>query len=266
MKPTVSVVTICFNNLQDLQDTCHSVDMQTILPYEHIIIDGSTNDEIIHWLSQHKQPAYRRWIHERDQGISDAFNKGIKNTTGEIIHLLNSGDRYADKETIELVTNNFDTTPFLMWIHSQYIQHRGNLDVVSGVPFDKAQLWKGMRTVAHPTMFIRKEVYDRHGLYALDHKIAMDYDLLVRIRNEKSFFIPRPLVYFAPGGASNQHFEKGLAEVKKSHTTYIGNDIRMIFWQVRQRLLHHFMQTGPGKKWFRWKNRKTMAALPEKAR
>ncbi len=262
MKPTVSVVTICFNNLQDLLVTCHSVDRQTIFPNEHIIIDGSTTDEIVNWLSQHQQPAYRRWIHERDQGISDAFNKGIKNATGEVIHLLNSGDRYADKEAIELVTNSFDTTPSLMWIHSQYIQNRGDLDVVSGVPFDKAQLWKGMRTVAHPTMFIRKEVYDRHGLYAIDHKIAMDYDLLVRIRNEKSLFIPRPLVYFAPGGASNQHFEKGLAEVRKSHATHIGHSYRQSFWQIRQRTLHNFMQTGLGKKWFRWKNRKNTNTTP----
>jgi glycosyltransferase involved in cell wall biosynthesis len=229
--------------------------MQSVPPNEHLIIDGSTNDEIVQWLTKNTQPSYRKWIHEKDKGISDAFNKGITNAKGEIIHLLNSGDKYADNEAISVVRNVFTNDHSIMWTQSLYIQHRGDMDVVSGVPFNKEQLWKGMRTVAHPTMFIKKEVYDRQGLYSTDHKIAMDYDLLVRIRNERSHFIPRALVYFAPGGVSNTSFKKGLKEVRKSHTKHVGKSYRQMFWQIRQRLLHQFMQTGLGKRWFRSKNK-----------
>ncbi|HEX5654228.1 MAG TPA: glycosyltransferase [Chitinophagaceae bacterium] len=255
MKPTISVITICFNNLPELIATCLSVDQQSRLPDEHIIVDGSTEKEIINWLTNHPQPPYRRWIHEPDKGISDAFNKGIQKASGEITHLLNSGDGYTDTAAIETMVNRFSEDSSLMWIHSQYIQHRGDMDVISGLPFEKDKLWKGMRTVAHPSMFIKKEVYERHGNYNTDYKIAMDYDMLVRMRDEKNAFITRPLVYFAPGGASNIHFQKGLAEVKKSHERYIGKSLKQELWQIRQRLLHGFMQTGMGKKWFRLKNR-----------
>ena len=101
MRPTLSVITICFNNLAELQATCRSVDAQTHVPEEHLLIDGSKNQEILEWLTGNEQPSYRRWIHEKDEGISDAFNKGIRNAKGTLTHLLNSGDRYADNKAIE---------------------------------------------------------------------------------------------------------------------------------------------------------------------
>jgi glycosyltransferase involved in cell wall biosynthesis len=255
MKPTLSVITICFNNLQDLLVTCKSVDEQSIVPDEHLIIDGSTNEEIVQWLMNNPQPSYRHWIHERDAGISDAFNKGIIHAKYSITHLLNSGDRYAHRTAIDTALHHFVFDEKLMWLHSQYIQHRGGVDVTSGVAFDKNKLWKGMRTVAHPTMFIKKELYEKHGLYKTTYKIAMDYDMLVRIRDEKSVFIPTPLVYFAPGGASNVHFKQGLAEVRKIYHTHIGSSMKLKLWQWRQRALTRFMKTGAGKKWFQMKNR-----------
>lgn len=260
MSLALSVITICFNNLQELIETCRSVDSQTVLPCEHLIIDGSTNEEIVSWLLKTPQPAYRRWIHERDKGISDAFNKGISHAKGQLTHLLNSGDKYASGQSIETVMRCFDEDPSLMWTHSLYIQHRGDVDVITGSPFEEGKLWRGMRTVAHPTMFVKKEVYDRHGLFDTDYKIAMDYDLLVRIRKEKSRFITTPLVYFAPGGASMVQFKKGLQEVKKSYTMHIGSSMKLTLWQWRSALLINFMQTGLGKRLFRWKNRKKMVS------
>lgn len=255
MKPTLSVITICFNNLPELIETCRSVEDQTALPDEHLIIDGSNNVEILNWLRKNSQPTYRRWVHERDKGIADAFNKGITQAKGELIHLLNSGDKYADKKAIETTLAYFAADSNLMWTHSRYIQHRGDMDVISGLPFEENKLWKGMRTIAHPTMFIKKEVYDRYGLYNIDLKIAMDYDMLIRIRNEKFKFIPEPLVYFSPGGASHLQFKKGLKEVRQIYQTHIGYSFKQTLWQFRQRLLHLFMRTALGKRWFGWKNR-----------
>lgn len=254
MRPTLTVVTICYNSLPGLIDTCRSVDKQTVLPHEHLIIDGSTDEEIVNWLLQNPQPAYRRWIHERDGGISDAFNKGIRNSRGSVIHLLNSADKYATAHAIETVMERFEADETLMWTHSQYIQHRGDIDVITGLPFEKSKLWKGMRTIAHSSMFIKKEVYDRHGVYNTTYKIAMDYDMLIRIRDEKFAFIPVPLVYFAPGGVSSVQFKKGQAEVKKSYIAYAGKSMKITVWQWRQQLLHWFMQTKIGRKWFQWKN------------
>ena len=260
MKHTLSVVTICFNNLDELAETCRSVNEQIKTPDEHLIIDGSTDDKIQKWLQTNQQPVYRKWIHERDKGISDAFNKGVHHATGTVIHLLNSGDKYHMKNAISIVMQLFNEDPQLMWAHSQYVQKRGGIHVISGVPFEKEKLWRGMRAVAHPTMFIKKEVYERHGTYSLDYKIAMDYDMLVRMRDEKYRFISQPLIYFAPGGASHMQFEMGLNEVKAIHKQKIGNSIRLVLWQWRQRLLNFFMQTAIGKRWFRWKNNENKTA------
>jgi GT2 family glycosyltransferase len=260
MSLTLSVITICFNNLPELIETCRSVDNQTSLPNEHLIVDGSTNEDIVNWLFKNPQPSWRRWIHERDKGISDAFNKGISNAKGELTHLLNSGDKYASEKSIETVLRCFADDPSLMWTHSVYIRHRENADVISGLPFEEKKIWRGMRAVAHPSMFVKKEVYDRHGLFNTDYKLAMDYDLLVRIRKEKFRFITFPLVYLAPGGVSTIQFKNALDEVIKSYNTHIGSSLKLILWQWRQRLLIAFIQTGPGKKVFRWKNRKKMVS------
>ena len=258
MKLMISVITICFNNLAELIETCQSVDEQTVLPDEHVVIDGSTDERVLNWFMKNPQPAYRRWIHERDNGISDAFNKGINHAKGDILHLLNSGDKYATREVIKTVLDAFRKDDNLMWVHGKYIQHRGEMDVISGLPFEKNKLWKGMRTVAHPTMFIKKEVYERRGLYNIDYRVAMDYDMLVRMRDEKSLFIPDVLTYFAPGGTSHLHFKKGLKEVKQIHQKHIGPSFKQTLWQLRQRLLHAFMQTSSGKNWFRNKNKNAL--------
>jgi hypothetical protein len=89
----------------------------------------------------------------------------------------------------------------------------------------------------------------------------MDYDMLVRMRDEKFVYIEKPLVYFAPGGASSDQFSKGLAEVYAIHQKHIGRSFRQIFWQWRQRSLQAFMQTRLGKNWFKWKNKSNRAAI-----
>src|SRR5688500_11908373 len=125
MKFSVSVITICFNNLEELIATCKSVDKQSRKPEEHLIVDGSSDEKILRWLQDQPQPTYRRWIHERDKGISDAFNKGITNAIGDVNHLLNSGDVYYDTDAIKMVMDVFNADPSIMWTHSAYVQNRG---------------------------------------------------------------------------------------------------------------------------------------------
>jgi GT2 family glycosyltransferase len=255
MNTTLSVITLCYNNLSDLIITCKSVDSQTIKPQEHLIIDGSNNDEIVNWLSQNPQPVYRRWIHERDDGISDAFNKGIINSNGKVIHLLNSADIYYTKDAIATALAYFHNDSSLMWAHSKYVQHRGQVNVICGTPFQQNKIWKGMRAIGHPTMFVKREVYDRHGLFNKEYRIAMDFDLLIRIRNEKFIHITRPLVYFSPGGVSSIEFKRGLDEVRKIYQKHFGFSFKLLLWHLRQKALQQFMQTKAGRKWFQWKNK-----------
>ena len=198
--PSISVITICFNNLSETVATCNSVDIQQQKPFEHIIIDGSSNPGIKNYLEQNNQPSYRKWICEPDEGIADAFNKGVIMATGEIVVMLNSGDTFFGSLAILTVTKTFDENPHIQWVHGKYQLIRGNEKVVIGKPFEKGKLYRGMRSICHQTMFIKKELHHKYGLYNKAEKIGMDYDFLCRIADEPFIFVKPVLGKFCTRG------------------------------------------------------------------
>ncbi len=244
---SVSVITICFNNLSELKKTCFSVDGQTRLPDEHWIIDGSTNNEIADWLENTPRPGYRKWVNERDKGIADAFNKGITKANGEVTHLLNSGDIYASEKVISEVMSFFEKDPSLQWTSGNIYMTRAGKTVLVGKPFEKSKLYRGMRSVSHPTWFVKKAVYDRIGLYKSEYQIAMDYDLMCRIADERYAYINQPIAVFDDTGVSNTQYLNSLKENRRVYESYFGFSPQLVAWQMRLQILHHLLQTGFGK-------------------
>jgi len=249
----LTIITICFNNLEDLVSTCKSVDIQDIKPFEHLIIDGSSTPAIKNYLENNLQPGYRRWICENDEGISDAFNKGVLNAKGDIIVMLNSGDAFYDQEVTRIAAAEFERDENLQWLHSKYELHRGDTWIIIGKPFAKSKMYRGMRSICHQTMFVKKSLHDKYGLYDKQLKIAMDYDLLLRIANEKFVFIDRPLVKFAPAGTSSVQYSGSLNEIRNSYRKYYGDSILLEIWQLRLKMLHYLLGTKIGKKLFKVK-------------
>lgn len=244
---SISVITICFNNLPELQKTCASVDAQTIQPGEHWVINGSTQKDIEDWLLQTPQPKYRKWINEGDRGISDAFNKGIKNAHYPIIHILNSGDCYSSNDILEVVSNFFLKNTFIQWISANIELMRAGRKVIVGKPFEKKKLYRGMRSIAHPTWFVRKAVYDRIGIFNLEYSIAMDYDLMCRIANEPYGYLDKVVVVFDENGISSENYLRSLEENKKVYESYFGKSFKLEIWQIRLKALYHLLQTRLGK-------------------
>lgn len=244
--PTITVITICFNNLEDVIATCHSVDMQQLKPFEHYIIDGSTKPDIKNYLENNPQPAYRKWICEPDKGIADAFNKGIKNAGGEVLVMLNAGDTFFDETTIAVVTNAFEKDASLQWLHAKYRLLRGNQWVIIGKPFEKNKLYRGMRSICHQTMFIKKELHTKYGLYDTNEKIGMDYDLLCRIADEPFAFIRQVLVNFAPAGASTVNYLQSLKDSKRIYKKYYDSSFMLFIWQIRLKILYYLLRSPIG--------------------
>mgnify|MGYP006436099107 CR=1 FL=1 len=253
----ISVATICFNNLDELKQTMASVDQQAHPPYEHIIIDGSTNDAIRSFLESTSQPAYRWWLCESDEGITDAFNKGVDHASGEVVHLLNSGDYYYDETVLAKVQAVFDKYPEIMWTHGQYLQQVGGEWIITGSPFNPAKLYWGFGKVGHQTMFVKKMLYERHGYFDTSYRHSMDYDFLVRIRDEPYYYITYPIAVFTPGGNSNINWKSGFKEVMHSYTTHIGWDIRILMGYAYQMLFNNLMQTKLGRWLLQLKYRQT---------
>lgn len=243
---SISIITICYNNLQELIETCNSVDMQSRKPFEHLIVDGSTNIQIKDYLEQHPQPLYRKWINERDNGISDAFNKGILNTGGDIIVMLNSGDAFFDTHSIEIATKKFEENPSLQWLHGKYKIFRGNIWVIIGKPFERKKLYRGMRSICHQSMFVKRRLYNKYGLYNTAERIAMDYDFLCRIADEPFSFLEHPLVIFQPSGVSGVNYLESLRHARGIYEKYFGRSIILSLWQMRLRILFYLLKSPIG--------------------
>ncbi|MEJ7610370.1 MAG: glycosyltransferase [Ferruginibacter sp.] len=242
----LTVITICFDNLEELLITCRSVDDQSRKPFEHLVIDGSTDSAIRLYLENNPQPSYRKWISERDKGIADAFNKGVGNSRGNILVMLNSGDGFFDANSLNIALNAFKDQPGISWLHGKYKLSRGDQWVIIGKPFEKKKLYRGMRSICHQSLFIRKSLHDKHGLYNTDEKIAMDYDFLCRISDEPFVFLNTPLIRFAPGGISSANYLQSLRESKKVYERHFGKSFRLALWQVRLRILFRLLQSPAG--------------------
>jgi glycosyltransferase involved in cell wall biosynthesis len=247
MDNRISVLTICFNNLEELQTTLASVDKQSALPYEHWVIDGSSDSNIKNWLNTHPQPPYRKWQCERDKGISDAFNKGVARATGDIIVMLNSADIFDNPTVLASVQEAFNKDAGLEWLHGKFTIERGGQWVTIGKPFEKGKVYRGMRSVNHQTMFIKKTVYQKYGWYDTKLKIAMDYDYLCRISSEKNTFLLVPLAKFAPGGVSSVNYLQSLKENKQVYTKNFGPSFMLTLWQIRLKALYYLLNSPIGK-------------------
>lgn len=233
----LSIITICFNNLQEVLDTCKSVDEQVTPPFEHLIINGSTSPDIEKYFEKAGKVAYRKVFTEKDKGIADAFNKGIERSAGNVILLLNSGDLLFDKNVVRIVLAKFDEDDLLMWLHGKYRYQRSGLWVTLGKPFDPKKLYRGMRSLSHQTMFVRKELYNKYGLYDNSFKIAMDFDFVARIRFEKFIFLNEILAVNVPGGISSERYDLSLKEGSMVVKKYLGSTWKNKLWTVRLKAL-----------------------------
>jgi glycosyltransferase involved in cell wall biosynthesis len=245
--PSISIVTICRDNLEDLLRTCRSVDAQSHPPHEHIVVDGSSGEGIRRWLAESLQPAYRRSVSEPDEGISDAFNKGIVMSTGDVLVMLNSGDELYDETVLSRVSEAFLEDPSIQWLHGSMKLKRGGRWVVIGKPFERGKLYRGMRATFHPTMYVRRALHERHGLYDKGLRLAMDYDFLCRICDEKSAFIKEPLASFDPTGVSTENYMQGVEEAYRCHRRHHGFSLSQEVWKRRQLFLHTVLESGFGR-------------------
>ena len=251
----ISIVTICRDNPEELAGTCASVDSQSLAPFEHVVVDGSTDGRIAAWFGGASQPRYRSCVSESDEGISDAFNKGVSRSTGDVVVMLNAGDRLHDDEVLARVAEAFGADPTLQWLHGSMRMRRGGLWVVIGKPFDARLLYRGMRSTFHPTMYVRRGLFDCHGGFDTSLRIAMDYDFLCRIAGERHAFLPQPLADFDPHGVSSTGYLRGLAEMQRVYRRHFGFSAAQWLWRWRQVALHRLLHSPLGRRLYAWKVR-----------
>lgn len=196
---------------------------QTNKDFEYIIVDGGSTDETIDIVKSYESEFSGRlkWVSEKDKGIYDAMNKGIKMASGDIIGILNSDDYYTSDDILQTIADAFKCQN----VDAIY----GDIHFIKdGVP-DKCVRYYSSRLFspfwlrfgfmpAHPSFYCKRDVFDKSGLYRLDYKIGSDYEMMVRLfRKHKisSRYVPKDFVTMRTGGASNSNLQSRLTLIKE---------------------------------------------------
>lgn len=199
-----------------MEQTIQSVLTQNYPSLEYIIIDGGSTDNSLNIIKKYEKDLYF-WISEKDKGISDAFNKGIAQATGDIVGIINADDWYEPR-TFEWISQQMGDADICFgdvqfWNNGQkeFVQ-RANFKFLS----------KEM-TINHPTVFIKKNIYEKYGGFDVNYRCAMDYDLLLRMKvNQCRFkYIPRVLANMRTGGFSDNQWKIGCRETLQIKNKYL---------------------------------------------
>ena len=205
----VSIVTVCFNAQNTIVATLRSVASQTYRDVEHIVIDGGSRDGTLACIAEFGKHV-QHLVSEPDRGIYDAINKGICLATGDIVGILNADDLYADDTVLARIVKTMQVESLDALYGDVEFFSPGKSKVTvrrfSSRHFSPATLAWGWMP-AHPTLFLRRNLFDVYGLYRSDFQIAGDYELIARFfkgRKLKYKHLPEVLVRMSLGGVSTR--------------------------------------------------------------
>jgi putative colanic acid biosynthesis glycosyltransferase len=198
-KNMLSIITVTYNNLSGLQDTCRSVRSQSFVSYEHVVVDGNSNDGSKEFLNEQFDNPRMTFLSERDGGIFNAMNKGISIASGDWLLFLNAGDTFPADSTLEnlSVTGVFEDTE-LELIYGDKLDSGG---ICVKAKTDLSCLYFGEMPACHQSIFFRNNIrYDEY------FQIFGDIDLLARIYISKPNFkyVQIPVSIFEGGGISSK--------------------------------------------------------------
>ena len=183
-KPLFTIITPALNNKIELLKTINSVKAQKLTNFEFIVVDGGSTDGTIEILNESK--IITKWISEKDKGIYDAINKGIKISSGRIINTINAGDTYFSENSLKKKKIHYKYKPKkINWSFNFYPAHSGGF-------------------------FIKKEIHDKIGLYNLRYPCSSDYDFFWRLIKKNKFKGTSTqkneiISIFEPGGFSSKY-------------------------------------------------------------
>jgi len=203
----LTLLTAAYNSAATIGDTLRSVEAQDYPEIEHIIIDGLSKDDTLDVVKREGRRV-AKVVSEKDKGIYDAYNKGIALASGEIIGFLNSDDFYASNDVISQVMAAFED-PNVDAVHADlvYVKQDNTSQITrywKSRPSTPDLIAKGFHP-AHPTLFLRRSVYETAGVFDQSYKIAADVEFMMRIFYKyriKDVYIPRIWVRMRAGGAT----------------------------------------------------------------
>lgn len=214
----VSIITTTYNSAHTISETMRSVLEQTYHDIEYWIIDGLSTDGTMDIVKSYEDVFNGRlnYLSEKDRGLYDAMNKGIMKCTGDIIGFLNSDDYFTSDDIVENIVRTFEeneTDAVYGDIH--FINDKNPEKTVryySSAKFRPLWLRFGFMP-AHPSFYVRRDIYEKYGTYSLDYRIAADYDIMVRLFHKyriRATYIKKDFVTMRTGGISTKNMRNRL--------------------------------------------------------
>ncbi|MFN8711864.1 MAG: glycosyltransferase family 2 protein [Bacteroidota bacterium] len=227
----ISVITACYNSAETIADTLKSVTEQSYSDIEYILIDGASTDNTLSIAEQYKN-RITRIESGRDGGIYFALNKGLSLATGDIIAFLHADDVYAHKDVLAHVAAEFKRSGAdSLYGDLNYVDRNDLSKVirrwVSG-SYSKNLFRKGWMP-PHPSFFLRRTCYEKHGNFNTGFKTAADYELMLRMLHVKKVsvtYLPEVLVLMRTGGVSNASFGNRIRANREDRKAWQVNGIK----------------------------------------
>ncbi|HCQ28921.1 MAG TPA: glycosyl transferase [Flavobacteriales bacterium] len=226
----ISIITVCYNSQDTLEDTIQSVLNQDYQNIEYIIVDGKSTDNTLKIIEKY-QDKITKVISEPDKGLYDAINKGIKNASGEIVGIINSDDVLAYKSAVSDIAQTFEQQNCdAVYADLVYVK-QNNLNSItrkwiSGNYKHGKFLWGWMPP--HPTFYAKKSLFEQYGYYSLQLKSAADYELMLRFIHKHKIslgYLPKTLVKMRVGGMSNASLKNRLAANQEDQMAWEMNNL-----------------------------------------
>ena len=181
----ISLITVCFKSAGTLRTAMESVLEQKDVELDYIVVDGGSDDGTVELLKEYevKFDGRMRWISEKDRGMYDAINKGIKMATGDVVGILNADDMFESDETLAHVVDSFNRVERVDAVYADIRFVKDDLQTTSR--YYSAKRWKPWmlqwgKMPPHPSVYIRRDLFEKYGFYKLGYDIAADYELLIR--------------------------------------------------------------------------------------
>jgi glycosyltransferase len=242
----ISIITATYNSAATVGDTLTSISRQDHSDIEHIIIDGRSKDKTLEIVSGF--PHVSKILSEKDNGIYDAMNKGVRLATGDIIGILNSDDMYTDTNVLSTVAKAFeDPSVMTAYADLQYVAPDNSDKIIrtwKTGEFREKNFYFGWMP-PHPTFFVRKEVYEKVGLFNTSLRSAADYELILRILLKYGMsvvYIPRVIVKMRAGGMSNATLWNRIRANKEDRMAWKINGLQPYFFTLYMKPLRKISQ------------------------
>ena len=245
----ISIITAVYNNVRTIRDCIKSVASQTYPDIEHIVIDGGSNDGTVDAIKKN-ETKIAQFMSEPDRGIYNALNKGINQATGEIIGFLHGDDFYATNKVIETVVSQMTSHEVeSCYGDLVYVSKNDSSKVIrywQSCPYHTGLFQRGWMP-PHPTFFVKKKIYEEHGVFDHNFRISGDYEIMLRFLERyrvSTIYIPEVLVKMRMDGMSNRNLRNLLIKTSEDYHAWTVNSLHRRFytipWKILQKLPQFF--------------------------